>query len=265
MTGRERALSFGAVADSYDEVRPGYPPELVDAVLAYAGRVPATVVEVGAGTGKATEGFAGRGLPVLCLEPDPLMARVLRRRFADRPGVSVVPATFEEWRSPAGGVDLLYSAQAWHWTDPATRWRRAYDALAPGGTLALFGHGYLFAEPELAAAVREVYRARAPEALEQDPLQPPATVRAPRAEDVWLGAELRGAEIFADVRVLDFDRVEPYPTARYLALVSTFSSHRVLAEERRADLLAGLAGAIDAHGGVVGVRLATVLAMGRRP
>ena len=54
----ERALSFGAVASAYERYRPGYPDELVDEVLAYAGRPVRTALEVGAGTGKATRAFA---------------------------------------------------------------------------------------------------------------------------------------------------------------------------------------------------------------
>ena len=37
---------FGDVADLYDEQRPGYPPEITEVVLGYAGRPPATMAEV---------------------------------------------------------------------------------------------------------------------------------------------------------------------------------------------------------------------------
>jgi hypothetical protein len=46
---------FGAVADVYDRVRPGYPAEIAAAIVAHHGRVPTRIVEIGAGTGKATE------------------------------------------------------------------------------------------------------------------------------------------------------------------------------------------------------------------
>jgi hypothetical protein len=52
MTTRERQGVFGEVADDYDRIRPGYPGQLVDDVPAAAG--PGPVLEVGAGTGKAT-------------------------------------------------------------------------------------------------------------------------------------------------------------------------------------------------------------------
>ena len=52
MTTRERGQVFGELAEEYDRVRPGYPAELVTDVLALAG--PGPVLEVGAGTGKAS-------------------------------------------------------------------------------------------------------------------------------------------------------------------------------------------------------------------
>ena len=53
-----RALSFGAVAEAYERFRPGYPVELLELVMAYAGGPIRTALEIGAGTGKATRLFA---------------------------------------------------------------------------------------------------------------------------------------------------------------------------------------------------------------
>ncbi|MGW1675046.1 hypothetical protein [Streptomyces sp. NPDC002324] len=53
-----RALSFGVVAEAYERFRPGYPVELFDMVMAYAGHPVRTALEIGAGTGKATRLFA---------------------------------------------------------------------------------------------------------------------------------------------------------------------------------------------------------------
>src|SRR5436309_2190748 len=111
---RERARVFGEVAGEYADVRAGYADELVTAVFDYLGRVPERVVELGAGTGKATEAFAARGVPMTCVEPDPAMARVLRGRL---PQVEVAACRFEDWVPPVGGVPLLICAQAWHWMD----------------------------------------------------------------------------------------------------------------------------------------------------
>jgi SAM-dependent methyltransferase len=59
---RERRLSFGSVADLYEAARPSYPAELVEDVVAYAGlQQTDRILEVGAGTGKATRLFAALG------------------------------------------------------------------------------------------------------------------------------------------------------------------------------------------------------------
>src|SRR5690348_10321039 len=117
---------FGEVAALYDDVRLGYPDELLETLVAYHGGVPSSVVDLGAGTGKATELLLRLGAPVTAVEPDPRMAQVLAAKLPD---VQVVTATFEDWTPPPGGAGLIGCATAWHWMDPQTRYRRAHAAL----------------------------------------------------------------------------------------------------------------------------------------
>src|SRR5262245_12356310 len=141
---RDQRRVFGEVAEAYDDVRPGYPAQVLDLIVAYAGRVPGSVVESGAGTGKGTALLRTLDVPLTCVEPDPAMAGVLARRFAGDDLVSVVVSRFEDWTPPPGGVDLLASAQAWHWVGRQVRTDLAAAALAPGGVLAVFGHDFGF-------------------------------------------------------------------------------------------------------------------------
>ena len=66
----------------YDYVRPGYPAAVLDAIVRHHGGRPASVAEIGAGTGKGTELFVRLGAPVTCIEPDPRMAAVPNYAFA---------------------------------------------------------------------------------------------------------------------------------------------------------------------------------------
>ena len=95
---RRRAGSFGEVAEQYDRVRPEYPVELVDRLLAGG---PRTVLDVGCGTGISSRLFIARGCTVVGLEPDPRMAEVARRS-----GVQVESGTIEEWEAGARRFDL---------------------------------------------------------------------------------------------------------------------------------------------------------------
>src|SRR5579864_279036 len=109
-TPTPRRLAFGEVAELYDASRPSYPSKLIDDVLTLAQIGPAPgdapgrhrqILEVGAGTGKATTLFASRGVGVLAIEPSEQMAAVARRNCASFPEVEIVETDFECW-DPAG-------------------------------------------------------------------------------------------------------------------------------------------------------------------
>ena len=127
---RDRARSFGSVAEDYDRARPTYPGELIDDLV--AGGTP-SVLDIGCGTGKAAELFIARGCSVVGVEADSRMADVARRK-----GIAVEVSDFERWDARDRRFDLVVSAQAWHWMDPDVAPAKAADTLWPGGRLALF-------------------------------------------------------------------------------------------------------------------------------
>jgi SAM-dependent methyltransferase len=128
-----RALSFGVMAEAYERFRPGYPVELFDMVMTYAGQPVRTALEIGAGTGKATRLFAQRGVTVTATEPDgAMLAELLKHVPAN---VKTVQAAFEDLR-PGESYGLVYAAAALHWTNPEGRWSRMAALLEPGGVFA---------------------------------------------------------------------------------------------------------------------------------
>jgi SAM-dependent methyltransferase len=80
----------------------------------------------------------------------------------------------------------------------------------------------------------------------------------------WLTDELRGTPLFTDVTQRWFEVVVPYPTARYRRLLETFSNHRMLEPDRRRALHDAIDAVVDEYGGVVRLRLDTLLALARR-
>jgi SAM-dependent methyltransferase len=253
---RVAARVFGEVAEEYDRIRPSYPARLVDDVIAYAAETGATgpVLEVGAGTGRATALFAGRGIEVTAVEPDPAMVAVLRRNVAGLP-VTVAPVAFEE-HEPALPYRLIVSAQAWHWTDEATRWSRAARMLAPAGALALFWNGDEPADPAVREVFEEVHRRHVPDmSLDRMPL----TEEAMR--DWWAYRELDAAPGFGAPELRLYRSVRELSTADHLAMLDTVSRYRLLDDGVRAALFADLRAGL-------GERLAfdvdTVLLLARR-
>ncbi|MGC4940180.1 class I SAM-dependent methyltransferase [Kribbella sp. DT2] len=230
----ERALSFGSVAAAYERYRPGYPPELVDAVLEYAqaSGSPSTPVrtalEIGAGTGKATRAFTARGIAVTATEPDPAMLAELRRQV---PAAPTLQSTFEDL--PLGPTyDLVFAAASLHWTTPAGRWDRAAALLNPQGTFASFGGPLHLADPAVAQAVLIVSRryladngVPSPDGTpENSPMQ-------------WPGTELLRSPLFTDVHQSTIDRRVTMPGHEYVAHLSTISAYLQLPEPTRIQAL----------------------------
>src|SRR5215207_9842295 len=133
-------VTFDQDAERYDRARPGYPPAVFDDLAELAGIGPGCrVLEIGCGTGQATVPLAERGCEIVALEIGPRMAAVARRNLARFPSVRVVTAGFEEWPLTPEPFDVVMSATAFHWLDPAVRVIKAADALRPGGALATIG------------------------------------------------------------------------------------------------------------------------------
>ncbi|CAI9400928.1 class I SAM-dependent methyltransferase [Nocardioides sp. T2.26MG-1] len=125
------ALSFGDVAAAYDRARPSYPRE---AVAWLAGEQPATVLELGAGTGKLTSVLVALGHDVHATDPDEQMLAVLRERLPDVP-TSVAGA--EDLPAADASYDVVVVAQAFHWFDHERALPEIARVLKPGGRLAV--------------------------------------------------------------------------------------------------------------------------------
>ena len=210
---------FDGVAEAYDEVRPGYPGELVDAALARGGiGAGGRVLEVGCGTGKLTELLAARGLVVDAVDPGPNMIEAARRRVGDDAAVTFHVGRFEDTDLPAGAFAALFSATAFHWVDPAVGWRKSASQLEPGGVLALLAHFGVHDDgnDDQFEEFRALLQKHAPDVAET--LKPPrdlqtilagADERRGNASEVWdwLMGEQHGlavpeaADLFEDVEV----------------------------------------------------------------
>jgi SAM-dependent methyltransferase len=276
----ERRLVFGDDAEEYDARRPDYPDAMIDDIVASVRRqapgfsAPSVgsgaggiaALEVGAGTGKASTAFAARGVDLTCLEPDPRMAAVLRRRVADEPRVRVVEALFEEW-TPDRPYGLLVSGQAWHWVDEAKRNDLAAAALGPGGLVALFWNVSLVADRSVYDALAEV-----DERFGMTGDHTPHSILAgnhpdlsPDFVDDWASLQLHGDPRFTGVHSRRYHREDEVLTStEYADLIATTSHYRILEPGVRETVLAAVVAAIDAEGGVIRRAIDTDLATATR-
>jgi SAM-dependent methyltransferase len=134
-----RARSFDAWAGEYDRFRPGYPEELF---VTIAGRLELPerplVVDLGAGTGRASLAMAEMGWRVTAVEPGKPMLDVLRGSAANAGLlISTVQASAEATGLDPASADLVTAAQSFHWFDGERALTEIARVLRPRGGLGL--------------------------------------------------------------------------------------------------------------------------------
>ncbi len=264
----DRRLSFGAVAEQYERHRPGYPEAMVDAVLAYAHARPgARILDVGAGTGRATLLFAARGYELTAIEPDREMAAVASKRAATAgQTIEICNTDFEHAPLPAHSFQIVISATAWHWITPARRNELAARVLVPGGALAPFWNRPQWRDNELRPAFHRAYAAVEQQfaARPAGPMNPFGAPPQIRNAAEWLEHEFRDNADFIEIDARVYNWRQRYTTAEYIGLLGTHSDHMMLPEAPREQLFGAIHEAIDAAGGSFELTYQTLLCLARR-
>jgi SAM-dependent methyltransferase len=139
--------AFGRTAREYELGRPEWPAELLDRVIAELELAPeASVLDLGAGTGKLTRALVPRFARVVAVEPDDAMRAVLEEVV---PGAESRAGSAEAIPLEDDEVDAAFSGEAFHWfASPATI-AELERVLRPGGGLAIFWNIFLQSEPPL--------------------------------------------------------------------------------------------------------------------
>jgi SAM-dependent methyltransferase len=256
-----RRASFGTVARLYDEMRPGYPAAVFDDVCAIAGlRASSRLLELGCGTGHATLPFARRGLHIDCIELGEEMAAVARANLAGFDRAQVTVADFDAWET-AARYDLIYSASAWQWLNPETRIERSARLLHPSGWIAVWrnhpvrGSG---ASADFFLAAQRIYAREAPELAAKFTGLVSADGIQPEVREEWLASGL-----FRNAQVRHYAFENHYTADAYVRVLDTHSDHRILPEDVRVRLFAGLKRLVERFGGQVTREQVTLLEMAR--
>ena len=230
-----RRRSFDAIADTYDEVRPGYPSAVFDELAARVA-APARVLEIGAGTGQATGPLLGRGYEVVAIEPGRNLAAHLVAKLTDR-ALTVRAERLEDWKVEPAAFDLAAAFGSFHWVDQTAAYRIIATALRGGGWLALaWNEGLEATRGSFEDAVQPVYRQLAP-----------SLAHAEQRHTVDWRPSIAATGLFGEAKRLSFPWSRRLDTATYLRLLDTYSNHRLLGGSEREALHAAIAVLIDDH------------------
>lgn len=255
---KEESKRFDEAAAYYDKYRPGYPNELVDCIIRNSCIQPgARILEIGAGSGKATELFVNRGYSMHCVEPGENLALAGMQKFGGTGRVSYAISRLEDWKEPPGYFDLAISAQAFHWVPKPLGFQKCAQALKQGCSLGLFWNTYLSNSKPVDSELAEL-------SARYGGLFPLST---PQENEDWVKRnveEIRSSGCFEEPAVYRFPWTGRYNAEQYIGFIRTGNGYLRLSSEERLSVDEEVCGIINKHGGFLDRPYVCILFLARK-
>lgn len=245
---------FDTIPEQFDRYRPRYTPELFADLIAFAGIGPGTsVLELGPGTGQATEPVLHTGCDYCAIELGGNLAAKMREKYGSCRNFSLIQDDFITHDFGDRKFDVIYSAAAIQWIPEEIAFAKTFDLLFPGGTLAMMltRSDLRSANEELYQKIQKVYSACFKPAIEY-----------PHRGFGYGNAVCYG---YTDFEKREYPRQRVLTAEEYAAYCGTHCDHIVVPEPDRSRLFDGLRSAVLEAGNRMVILDTHVLYLARKP
>ena len=239
--------TFDNAALEYDKSRPVYVEEIYRDIFDYKQiNQDSHVLEIGMGTGKASQPFLNTQCHFVGIEPGEVLATLAKEKFQKCVDFSVHVQTLQDYICADNSFDLICAATAFHWIPEEYGYRRVYGLLKNGGVFARFAYhaGPDLGRKAMTYEIQELYRK-----YMHKESRPTAFSDA----DAKKLADKARSYGFADVKYALYHTTKDFTADEYMSLLKTYPDHMKLDETVRKKLFEGIFKAIEVHGGIMTV------------
>jgi ubiquinone/menaquinone biosynthesis C-methylase UbiE len=223
---------FDSIPEEFDKWRTNYCDELFADVIEYAKLDSSkTALEIGPGTGQATEPILKSGCSYLAIELGKHLAEYTKNKFSSYDNFQIVNADFETYDFGQPKFDLVYSAATIQWIPEEIGFPKVYDILKSNGTFAMMltRTDNKSANEDLYLKIQEVY----------DEYFHPETKYT---------CSLKYNNVvnygFIDFECRHYHKTREYNADDYVSLISTHADHITLQEPYKTKFYQGIRDAI---------------------
>lgn len=244
---------FNRIPEEFDKWRPRYCDAVFQDVIAYASlKEDSGALEIGPGTGQATEPFLRTGCAYQAIELGEEFTAFLRERFASYKNFSVVHGDFETHSFGEETFDLVLSAATIQWIPEEIAFPKSYALLKSGGALAMMmTHSDDWTDnPALYEAIQRVYD---------------RSFRPEHRYSCYLEYSNTAKYGFGTMERREYPMTRVLTTEEYISWIGTHAEHITLEEPHRSAYFEGIRQAINSFGGSITVKDTVILYLTRKP
>jgi ubiquinone/menaquinone biosynthesis C-methylase UbiE len=239
--------------EEFDQWRTRYCDECFADVIEYA-KLDAnkTVLEIGPGTGQATEPILKTGCSYLAIELGENFTEAMKDRFGSYKNFNIVNADFETYDFGENKFDLVYSAATIQWVPEEIAFSKTYDLLKSGGVFAMMATAteYKSANEELYQKIQEVYTEHF------------------RAE-IKYTCHLEVNNIinygFPPLERREYPQTRIYTADEFISYIRIHAAHLTLQEPHKSEFFTGIKNAILSYGNKITLNDTIILQLTRKP
>ena len=235
--------TFDLVPALYDEIRPDYPLPVLRRIEEYAHLGSGSkILEIGPGTGQASNYFIRQGADFLGVELGANMACFAQGKYADFSNAKFVNSSFEGWHGTAESFDLVLAAQSFHWIETAIGLAKAAAILKPGGAIALLGNSD-------ESQHTEFWKRGTPLHDEYFPSSAPSSGKDMSQANRSNVDAVRNSGLFREVETVEHKWLKTYSADDWIKMRNTFSPDLMLSAAEREEFHRRLRAIIEDLGG----------------
>jgi ubiquinone/menaquinone biosynthesis C-methylase UbiE len=230
---------FDTIPEKFDKYRVHYSPELFEKFIEMAHiTTESSVLELGPGTGQATEPILDTGCDYNAIEIGDNFCGVLQRKYGDHKNFTLIHDDFITYDFGDKQFDAIYSAATIQWIPEDVAFSKTFALLKPGGMLAMMRliGDYKTPNEALYSRIQQVY----------DTWYKPDSPY--KIKFVYENALNYG---YVDFQRQGFHRKRVLSTDDYVNYCGTHSDHLTIPEPYKTKFFNGLREAVDEFGGTV--------------
>ncbi|MBO7333610.1 MAG: methyltransferase domain-containing protein [Lachnospiraceae bacterium] len=245
---------FDTIPEQFDKFRPRYSLELFRFLIDNVSVGPdKTVLEIGPGTGQATDPILMTGCDYNAIELGEHLFEKMREKYGKYPNFHIVNDDFITHDFGKQRFDLIYSAATIQWIPEEIAFSKTYELLKPGGTLAMMltRADYKTPNEKLYEEIQKLYD----KYYKPDIPYTHGSFKYDHASDYG----------FVDFKEHDFYGTREMDPDEYVSFCGTHCDHIVIPEPIKTEFFDGLKNAVINNGGRIVFKDTYVLYLTKKP